>query len=340
MLLQPRSFAFLSDQLNDLARAPGVDVVTEGRIPYGSLGKLADPLASLLATLVAPLLRLGDVRVLVIFHPWQYPIAAALTRRRRHCELWYSVWDRYQEAFSENYYQNERLRARVARRHAQAGAAAALSFTVSEKLADLERQSGRTAVVVPLGADSFPSPDPVTTVVALSLGFHGKRVDWRLLSEVASTMPELVVLLVGRCDETLADADHGYQRCRTLPNIVWLGYRSDDEVARLVLSADVGILPFRVDAYNDAGLPHRILKYARLGRRTVSPPLAGVRTFERAVITVDGCAAWIEALRAEGGRRVAPDIELREWALSQTTEKLNDPLWRRLEDLGIPRPVS
>ena len=47
--------------------------------------------------------------------------------------------------------------------------------------------------------------------------------------------------------------------------------RTDEEAARLILCADVGIVPFKVEPFNDAGLPYRILKYARLGRRTVAP---------------------------------------------------------------------
>ena len=70
------------------------------------------------------------------------------------------------------------------------------------------------------------------------------------------------------------DAD--YEACRAAPNLVWLGARADEEAARLILCADVGIVPFKVEPFNDAGLPYRILKYARLGRRTVAPPLAGV----------------------------------------------------------------
>lgn len=340
VLLRPRGLPFLDDQIDDLVRAPEVEVVREGHVPYGSLGKLPGPLAWLLAALIAPSLRLGEVRVLVIFHPWQYPIAAALLRRSAGCELWYSIWDRYEEAFAPAYHADERLKARAARRHRQASNTAAISFAVSTKLADLEQHEGRQALVVPLGADSFPAPDPVEPVVAVSFGFHGRRVDWELLRSLVTAMPELVLLVIGAVGESLADSDADFRACRSLPNIVWLGYRQDEEVAQLVRCADVGIVPFRVDAYNDAGMPHRILKLARLGRRTVTPMLAGVSTFDQAVTRVEGQEAWMGALRAEAGRRRAPDMELRAWALGQTSEKLNSALWRRLADLGICTPIG
>ena len=123
--------------------------------------------------------------------------------------------------------------------------------------------------------------------------------------------------------------------CRGLPQLVWLGERSDAEASRLIACADVGIVPFRAEPFNDAGLPYRILKYARLGRRTVSPPLAGTRTWARAVDEADGAHAFAAALRAQAGRRAAPDLELRAWALAQTAATQDAPLWARLEELGI-----
>jgi glycosyltransferase involved in cell wall biosynthesis len=155
------------------------------------------------------------------------------------------------------------------------------------------------------------------------------------LRAVAERMPELVLLLVGEWheDECAKDPDFGW--CRSAPNLVWLGRRSDDEAARLILCADVGILPFRVEPFNDAALPYRILKYARLGRRTISSELAGVHTWDRAVTTAADPDAFIAALRARAGARTRPDADLRAWALEQTAELVNEPLWERLRELGV-----
>jgi hypothetical protein len=103
----------------------------------------------------------------------------------------------------------------------------------------------------------------------------------------------------------------------------------------VIACADVGIVPFKREPFNDAGLPNRILKYARLGRHTVAPPLAGVRTWARAVTTADGPEEFIAALRAQIGARSRPDLELRRWALEQTAEEVNEPLWVRLDALGV-----
>ena len=94
-------------------------------------------------------------------------------------------------------------------------------------------------------------------------------------------------------------------------------------------------MPFKRHPFNDAGLPYRILKYARLGRRTIAPELPGAGTWARAVTSVPDAEAWVGALRDAAGARARPDRELREWALEQRASTQNAPLWRRLQALGI-----
>ena len=48
----------------------------------------------------------------------------------------------------------------------------------------------------------------------------------------------------------------------------------------------------------------------------------------------------MEALHAARGGRCRPDAELREWALGQTGERQNAPLWRRLTALGVQVPAG
>jgi hypothetical protein len=266
-----------------------------------------------------------------IFHPVQWPLARALLAARPEAELWYGRWDRYEVAYDAS----GAMRRRLAELHEQAAARSALTFVVSGKLAELEREAGREAQLVGLAADSFPAPDPGAAVIAVSLGHLGWRTDWALLRAVAERMPELVLLLVGEWHEDECRDDADFRSCRVAPNLVWLGRRSDEEAARLILCADVGILPFRVEPFNDAALPYRILKYARLGRRTISPELAGVHTWDRAVTRAADADAFIDALRAQAGARSRPDIQLRAWALEQTAERVNAPLWERLRALGL-----
>jgi hypothetical protein len=332
VLLLPRSLEgfILRDQAHDLLRSPDVVAMGPPRVPYGAIARLPWPARGVVAARAARALarRLPGVpQVAVIFHPVQLPVARALGAQ----ELWYGRWDRYEHAYDAS----ARRRKRLARLHEQAAGEAALTFVASGELQRLEREAGRDAALVPLAADAFPAPDPSATVVAVSLGHLGWRTDWALLRALSERMPELVLLLVGAWHPEECTRDPDFAACRAAPNLVWLDARSDDEAARLILCADVGIVPFRAEPFNDAGLPYRILKYARLGRRTIAPDLAGARTWERAVDVAPDADAFVAQLRAAAGRRTWPDTALRAWALEQTAATQNAPLWERLEALGL-----
>jgi hypothetical protein len=339
LLLLPRPLDgfILRDQAQDLLRAEGVVAVDPPKIPYGALARIPHVLGEAMAggvakRLIRTLRRNGDrPKAIVIFHPVQILLAREILARVPDCELWYGRWDRYEHAYDAG----PQMRARVAELHEVAAQLSSLTFVASGELARLEAEQDRDAVLVPLSADAFPAPDPTQAVVGVSLGHLGWRTDWTLLRGVAERLPGLVLLLVGAWHDDECRADPDYAWCRTHPGFVWLGARTDEEAARLILCADVGIVPFKVEPFNDAGLPYRILKYARLGRRTVTPELAGVKTWSQAVTTAADADAFAAALTAQAGRRTNPDLELRMWALGQTARSQNAPLWERLRALGI-----
>jgi hypothetical protein len=335
-LLLPRALErfILRDQAEDLLRAVGVVAVEPPRMRYGAFGRmpgwLVDGIGTRQGRRLAKALP-GVPRAVVIFHPLQYPTARGVLTVVPDCELWYGRWDRYEQAYDAP----PKMRARLAELHDLAAARSSLTFVASGELARLEQAAGREATVVALASDSFPAPDPAAPVIAVSLGHLGWRTDWALLRAVAEQMPELVALLIGAWHDDECSDDPEYAWCRAHPGFVWLGERSDEEAARLILCADVGIVPFKREPFNEAALPYRILKYALLGRATVSPELAGVHTWDRAVTTAADAGAFAAALRAHAGARVRPDEELRAWALKQTARTVNAPLWERLAEIGV-----
>ena len=337
LLLVPRTVEsfILYDQGQDLLRSPGVVAIEAPGVRYGVMGRLADPLAQAIAA--AQVRRLkppGEPAAAMIFHPFQWPLARAVLARWPRCELWYGLFDRTPAAPDAG----RRTRRRLAQLHAAAAERADLLFAVSPKLVELEREAGREALLAPSAADSFPAPDPRRAVMAACLGNLGRRTDWALLRQLAERVPELTVLMIGQVSEGECRGDPAFQACRAHPAFVWLGRRSDEEASRLLACADVGMAPFVRDEFNEAGLPNRILKAARLGLRTLTPDFPGVEVWSKAAVRCPDLEAWVGALRAERGARAAPDLGLRDWALFQTAERQNAPLWERLRALGVPPP--
>ena len=339
LLLVPRTVEsfILYDQGQDLLRSPGVVAIEAPFVRYGVLGRLPGVVAEPIAAAQVRRLKLdGEPVAAMIFHPFQWPLARAVLGRWPQCELWYGLFDRTPAAPDAG----PRTRRRLAELHAAAAARADLVFAVSPKLVELEREAGREALLVPSAADSFPAPDPRRAVVAASMGNLGRRTDWGLLRELAERMPELTLLMIGSVSESECRGNADFEACRRHPGFVWLGRRSDEEAARLLACADVGIAPFTQDEFNEAGLPNRILKAGRLGLRTVTPDFPGVEVWSKAVIRCPDVEAWVAALRAERGARGAPDMGVRDWALSQTAERQNAPLWERLQELGVTPPSA
>jgi hypothetical protein len=342
LLPAPLERFILRDQAEDLLRADGVIAVDPPRMPYGAFARMPLGIGDAVAArqgrrLVRTLRRrLGEPRVVVIFHTLQYQLARAVVALSPGCELWYWRWDRFERAYDASEAQRERLDIL----HERAAERSSTIIAVSDELARIEGLAGRRAITVPLAADSFPAPNG-GDVVAISIGHLGWRTDWALLRLVSERLGDrLVLLLVGAWHDEECKDDPDFAFCREAANLVWLGRLEDEATARLVLCADVGIVPFKVEPFNDAALPYRILKYARLGRRTVAPDLAGLRTWAEAVTVASDAEAFAQALLDCAGARARPDEAPREWALAQTARAQDEPLWQRLAQIGVDTRVS
>jgi hypothetical protein len=326
LLPAPLERFILRDQAEDLLRADGVIAVDPPRMPYGAFARMplgvGDAVAARQARRLVRTLRrrAGEPRVVVIFHTLQYQLGRAVMSLCPGCELCYWRWDRFERAYDATEKQRERLEIL----HEQAAERSSTIVTASEELARLEGIAGRRAITVPLAADSFPAPQG-GDVVAISIGHLGWRTDWALLRAISERLGDrLVLLLVGEWHEEECRDDPDFAFCREAANLVWLGRLEDEATARLVLCA----------------LPYRVLKYARVGRRTVAPDLAGLRTWSEAVTVAADADAFAQALLDGAGARTRPDEALREWALAQTARAQDEPLWQRLAQIGIDTRVS
>ena len=208
--------------------------------------------------------------VIVIFHPLQWPLARELLERARRAR---SSGTGAGTATRRPTTRRRRCASGCARCTTRRPTASALTFVASDRLAELERDAGREADARrarrrgrsrrPTGRGAASSP--------ISLGHLGWRTDWALLRarRRASSATGSCCCSSARGTRTRSAATptSGVPRAAE-PRVARVAL-DDEAAARLIQAADVGIVPFERSAFNDAGLPYRILKYARLGRRTV-----------------------------------------------------------------------
>ncbi|MEI7559929.1 MAG: hypothetical protein WCJ63_04985 [Actinomycetes bacterium] len=332
LLPRPLESFILQDFVRPLLAGEDVAVLEPGRMPAGALMRLPAPLAAAEAARQAGRVKIeGDLAAVILMHPVLWPLASALLARNPGAELWYGIWDRYDSAPDAD----AKTRARVGALHDAASGRANWRFAVSGALADLEAAKGREVDVLPPPHDSFPAPDPAQSIVAASMGHLGRRTDWTLLRRLVEDMPELTLLMIGAVhpDETPDDQDmHAVLKA---PNAVQLGSLPDEAAARVISLADVCLLPFRQDEFNDTGLPQRILKAARVGRRTLVPPLKGPLTQGEAVTVCSTPEEWRSALTAAKHADRSGEAGLREWALSNNEALLLGPIRQRMQALGV-----
>jgi hypothetical protein len=80
----------MRERAEDLLTAPGVAAVDPPRVSYESLARVSEGLADGVAAVQARRMRLpGYPRALVVFHPYQYPLARAVRSAHPDAELWY-----------------------------------------------------------------------------------------------------------------------------------------------------------------------------------------------------------------------------------------------------------
>src|SRR3954452_25473134 len=135
VLLLPRTLEsfILRDHAEDLLTAPGVVAVEPARLSYGAHLRLPAAVGDGLAAAQARRLRLPGVpRVIVIFHPLQYPLARGLIAQHPDAELWYWRWDRYEAAYDAS----RRGRARLEDLHIAASLRATVNVVVSDALGE------------------------------------------------------------------------------------------------------------------------------------------------------------------------------------------------------------
>jgi glycosyltransferase involved in cell wall biosynthesis len=128
------------------------------------------------------------------------------------------------------------------------------------------------------------APDDLKRLPRPWLGYIGSledRLDWPLLSALATSRPDASVVLIGRLPPAAgAPWEDDRRRVLALPNVHHLGWRSQPEIGRYYRSFDVCLIPYRTDhPFNIACCPTKILDSMGGGRPIVATDLPECRLY-------------------------------------------------------------
>jgi glycosyltransferase involved in cell wall biosynthesis len=140
---------------------------------------------------------------------------------------------------------------------------------VSASLVEDCRALGVDATLIPNGCDldayasAGPEPARWRALPRPRIVFTGawnERVDTALVEEVAARIPAASIVLIGAVSTTTPAG----------PNVHVVGPVPHDEIPAHLRAADVGIIPYRACAFNDASCPLKLFEYLAAGLPVVA----------------------------------------------------------------------
>jgi len=244
-----------------------------------------------------------------------YPYYLHLRRQLRPARLVYYNIDDYKLYWPKAVKQVERLEAEAVR---VADLTVCTSRFRAEELRANHPEFASKIRHLPHGAPSSsipsqpqdhpgPAPSDLTHLPRPWVGYVGTledRVDWNILDQVAATVPEASIILVGRVGP---DGPQGWQkdrqRCLARGNVHAVGWRDQEVIERYNQSFDLNLIPYRTDhPFNIACCPTKIMDYMAAGRPVVATNLPECRLYSDVfdVVAPEHFAAAVAGRLASG----------------------------------------
>ncbi|NLG49412.1 MAG: glycosyltransferase family 1 protein [Chloroflexi bacterium] len=130
------------------------------------------------------------------------------------------------------------------------------------------------------------------------VGALNDKIDTGLLLQVADAYPQAALVLVGPVQMLAADARREMDALRERPNVRVVGQVPGQRVAEFTAACDVGLLPYRQNAWTQNIHPLKMYEYLACGLPVVATDIPAVRE-EQAVIRIVGDgAAFVDAIGA------------------------------------------
>lgn len=195
-----------------------------------------------------------------------------------------------------------------------------------------------------VGAADRAIADPeVSDLPRPVLGFAGNflasKVDFDLLEDVASVLPQGTLLLIGPAAPETASA---LEQLAQVPSVRWLGQKPYAELPRYVAAFDVGLIPYLSNAYTRSCFPLKLYEYLAAGKPVVASGLPELAEMEPDVVLADGATSFIAAIQeAVGCNGEADRLRRRDLAARNSWETKTERLLELVRrELDARRPAA
>jgi len=168
-------------------------------------------------------------------------------------------------------------------------------------------------IVLPNGADvdaflnatSLPEPEDLAPIPHPRIGYVGainRKVDLKLIAEIAAQKPEWHWVLVGRIDRSalLSDPEMAeyLAQCEQFGNVHFLGQKDRREVPAYVGNMDINAMCYRAtgDGWWKAGYPLKLHEYLATGLPVISTPIESVINYSANIHIADDYQKMIKEI--------------------------------------------
>ncbi len=282
------------ERAGEVRRGPGAFEVIQARLlpprhrePFDRLNRawLASQLAS----------RLADPARAIAWIRFPTPELVPMVERLPFRAVVYELVDSHEVAAGFNQRHRRLFLAAERRILARADVVFASSEPIRARLAEMRPDVIRLpAAAVDLAALSAAgSARQPTPRLAVHVGGLNERMDAGMLGQVAGNLGDWRFLLAGPAAPAVRD------RLAGLPNVELPGRVAPGRVPGLIASGAVGLMPYRVDAFNRTLFPVKMIECIAVGRPVVSTPIDAAVEFGDVVAVAEGAEAFAAAIVRE-----------------------------------------
>ena len=144
--------------------------------------------------------------------------------------------------------------------------------------------------------EDLPVPDELRDVSSPVVGYVGAlnnyRIEWGWIEALAQRMPEVTLVFVGPPIEPPPPS------VTSLANVRFVGQKPPEELPRYLKLFDIGIIPYKGEAFLESCQPTKTFEYLAAGLGVVSAPIPELRRYAEVVRIAADATEFVQQTQA------------------------------------------